>query len=60
MASVGSTVCAICGAQHLLPAQRFRLWHEAASPTELCHQMRAVVGEHYTYYRSQAYLVRTQ
>ena len=42
MASVGSAVYAICGAQPLLPAQRFRLWDEAASPTELCHQQRVV------------------
>ena len=45
MASVGSAVCVICGAQHVLPAQRFRLWDKATSPTELCHQLRAVVGE---------------
>ena len=45
MAAVCSEVCAICGAQHLLPSQRFKLWDEAAAPTVLCRQLTVIVGE---------------
>ena len=42
MAAVRS---AICGAQHLLPSQRFKLWGEAAALTVLCRQLTVIVGE---------------
>ena len=44
-AVISSAICAICGAQNLLPAQRYRLWDEEARPTELCRKLKAVVGE---------------